>query len=370
MYQQIKYFKGLNGLRFIAALLVVIHHGEQIRMKYGLFNLKSLSICNLGGFAVTFFFVLSGFLITYLLLSERYQSNRISVWGFYKRRMLRIWPLYFLLVVTGLFLVPMAIAAIGYDYTMPYRWDQVILYYLLFAPFMVNILFGHSLLEPLWSIGVEELFYLIWGPAMSWVKKHVCSLLVSVIAIKLLINGYIYLSGLSGTLTSIVQMLQFEAMAIGGLGAYLLFNQKSAIENCKLFAAPVQIASWLIIIIQIVPSMQWIHTPVLWPVIVNIAFVYLIINISTNPQSLIRLESKPLNFLGSISYGIYMYHMICVFAVILLLKGTLSEMGNIGATLLFYLTVLLSTITVAYLSKRYYEDFFLKMNPHHKPIAN
>ncbi|MGB1018524.1 MAG: acyltransferase family protein, partial [Chitinophagales bacterium] len=98
MYKNIKYFKGLNALRFIAAYLVVIHHAEQIRLKNELFNLKEYSFFRNGGIAVSFFFVLSGFLISYLLLKELKQTNTVKIKAFYIRRTLRIWPLYFLLV--------------------------------------------------------------------------------------------------------------------------------------------------------------------------------------------------------------------------------------------------------------------------------
>ncbi|MDC1189104.1 acyltransferase family protein, partial [Flavobacteriales bacterium] len=75
IYQSIKYFSGLNALRFFAAFLVVLHHAEQVKLKYGVFNLKEFSLFNNGGLAVTFFFVLSGFLITFLLLKEHAKKN-------------------------------------------------------------------------------------------------------------------------------------------------------------------------------------------------------------------------------------------------------------------------------------------------------
>ena len=66
-----KYFNGLNSLRFFAAFFVLIHHLEQIRFKYGMFNLKEYALFNNGGLAVSFFFVLSGFLISYRLIVEK-----------------------------------------------------------------------------------------------------------------------------------------------------------------------------------------------------------------------------------------------------------------------------------------------------------
>ena len=63
MYKQIRYFKGLNGLRFFAAYLVVLHHAEQIRLKNDIFNLKDLPLFNNGNYAVTFFSMFCTFLI-------------------------------------------------------------------------------------------------------------------------------------------------------------------------------------------------------------------------------------------------------------------------------------------------------------------
>ena len=144
MSKSVVYFRGMNALRFFAASLVVFHHAEQIRIKNDLFNLKLFSFFNNGGIAVTFFFVLSGFLITYLLLKEKFFSGSISIKKFYYRRILRIWPLYFLLVFLGTLLIPFLISFFHIPYEMPYAFSDVIMYYVFFAPFMVTPLFWAS----------------------------------------------------------------------------------------------------------------------------------------------------------------------------------------------------------------------------------
>jgi peptidoglycan/LPS O-acetylase OafA/YrhL len=117
MYKQISYFKSLNSLRFFAALLVLFHHSETMRAKYTLFNLNNISLfCN-GHNAVLFFFVLSGFLITYLLLKEDNKNKTISVKMFYFKRILRIWPLYFLLIIMGTICLPLIINRFTPPYT-------------------------------------------------------------------------------------------------------------------------------------------------------------------------------------------------------------------------------------------------------------
>ena len=106
------FFNGLNELRAIAALAVIFHHIELYKFTSGISSLYDLNdlfrffIQKLGRNGVLLFFVLSGFLITYLLIVEKKKTKEISIKKFYLRRVLRIWPLYFLILIIGFFLVP------------------------------------------------------------------------------------------------------------------------------------------------------------------------------------------------------------------------------------------------------------------------
>ena len=98
------YFKNLDGIRFIGALMVIIHHIEQNKSVFGIANIwNNPVIQSIGPLGVNLFFTLSGFLITYLLLKEYNTNKTIDVKSFYIRRILRIWPLYFLLIIIGFF---------------------------------------------------------------------------------------------------------------------------------------------------------------------------------------------------------------------------------------------------------------------------
>ena len=99
------HFNNLNGLRFLAALMVVICHIEQNKKGFLLPNLRAL-VKHLGVLGVDLFFVLSGFLITILLLKEKEIFKKIEYKKFYLRRILRIWPLYYLVVILSLFVLP------------------------------------------------------------------------------------------------------------------------------------------------------------------------------------------------------------------------------------------------------------------------
>tara|TARA_B100001142_G_scaffold301946_1_gene328062 strand:- start:28268 stop:29407 length:1140 start_codon:yes stop_codon:yes gene_type:complete len=377
MFREIKYFKGLNSLRFFAAYLVVIHHAEQIRMKYGLFHLKEYSLFNNGGIAVTFFFVLSGFLISYLLLKERNTTNTIAVKNFYYRRILRIWPLYFFLIVIGTLLLPYILDLLDYSYIMPYAFNEVIYYYIFFAPFMVNIFYGHHLLEPLWSIGVEELFYILWAPFFKFFKKYILSIIIVIILFRIIIMCISYLGLFDPIIDRLVRMLRFEAMAIGGLAAYLVFNNKNLLSSF-LFSRFIQSLLITFILLRLF-AFQFLvdnniifnvlfNTPVLSNLLLTTVFGWLIINISINPKCIISLDAKLLNFLGSISYGIYMYHMLIIFGIIVLFKGYLSDLNHFYSTIFLYLALTIIVILVSFLSKKFFEDYFLRFKNRYRII--
>ena len=368
MYKDVKYFKGLNALRFFAAYLVVIHHAEQIRMKYGLFHLKEYSLFNNGGIAVTFFFVLSGFLISYLLFKESDITNTISVKKFYFRRILRIWPLYFLIVIIGIIFLPYILDFIGYSYSLPYSFNDVILYYILFSPFMVNIFYGHHLIEPLWSIGVEELYYIVWAPLFKFLRNYILPIIILIIFVRSLLMYASFLGYFDPVIQRLIKMLRFEAMAIGGLGAYLIYNYSSILTHflfsrlsqfLLIIFVLLRIFAFKLLVAQSVVFNFLFTTPVISQLVIMIIFAWLIINISLNPKSVVRLDNKILNFLGNISYGIYMYHMLVIFGIVIFFKQYLLIMNSFPSSIIFYLLITTLVIIVSYLSKRFFEDYFL-----------
>jgi len=367
-FKSIKFFEGLNSLRFFAAFLVVMHHSETIRRKNGLYNLEWLGLFRNGNNAVTFFFVLSGFLITYLLLKENFETKTISIRNFYIKRMLRIWPLYFLLVVIGCLMLPQVFNLLHVKYEMPYTFGQTWFYFLFFLPGLVTFFFGHHFLEPLWSIGVEEVFYLIWAPLFKLFKKdNILPLLLSVLVVKvvlMILAQYFIKNELFGY---VVNMLSFEAMAIGGLGAYWVFHRTAPVSEVFIYKLPAQVVIYLLLGVHIVfynniDNVFWnalFKTPIVSQLFVDLLFLYLMIGTSLVDNNIIKLRSKALSYLGEISYGIYMYHMLVIFAIIQFLKRYLVGLSPLVSTLGFYAILTLLVIVVAGVSKATFENYFL-----------
>ena len=142
----------------IAAIAVVISHVGLALKEFGLSYTYS---SDLAGYGVTVFFSLSGFLITYLLLLEKKRTGDISIKAFYLRRVLRIWPLYYLYLLL--------VVATVYFY-MPDQLPGGLLFYI-FLCANIPFVFGFPLpfVDHYWSLGVEEQFYLFW----RWVVRHV-----------------------------------------------------------------------------------------------------------------------------------------------------------------------------------------------------
>lgn len=367
-YKTISHFRGLNTLRFIAAFLVVLHHAESLRKDHELKHLKDFGIFENGQHAVSFFFVLSGFLITYLLLKEREKKNDISIRQFYLKRIFRIWPLYFLMVIIGVVIQPYFIEWLHIPYKMPYTFGETWYYFLFFVPGLVNFFFGSNLLEPLWSIGVEEIFYLLWAPLFKWLKKYVLKLLLGVIAFKMIlicINLYV---SLPPVLSYLIRIHQFEAMAIGGLGAYAVFHHGSRINNLFIYQVPMQLFFYGLILAFILfgANIHWnawtflFEHPLAAPFVQNGLFLYLIIGVSIVDRNLFTLENRFFSYLGEISYGIYMFHLLILSQIVELLKGFVAGSGIFWESVFYYGVSIPLIIGVCILSKHTLEAYFEK----------
>jgi peptidoglycan/LPS O-acetylase OafA/YrhL len=322
-----------------------------------------------GGNAVTFFFVLSGFLITYLLLKENNETGSISIKKFYIKRTLRIWPLYFLLFAIGTMLLPLLFRLLNIDYEMPYNLGQTWYYFVFFLPGLVTFYFGHHFLEPLWSIGVEEIFYLIWAPLFKLLKKAILPILLSIIALKIiliLVGMFVFKNGL---FNYIVSTFSFEAMSIGGLGAYFIYHRKKSLSNLFVYKTPIQIIIYFILAIFLVfhlniDNIVWnsiFKTPVISRIIIDFMFLYLIIGVSLIDNNIFKFRGKVLSYLGEISYGIYMYQMLIIFATIFFLKKYLLQLNPLFSSFLFYIVAASAVIVVSSISKMTFENYFLNL---------
>jgi peptidoglycan/LPS O-acetylase OafA/YrhL len=345
------YFPGLDALRFYAALAVVVAHigrnFAELRTQaaeYPLLNLLFIDAQT----AVSLFFVLSGFLITWLLFKEKARTGTISVRQFYIRRALRIWPLYYLIVVVSLVVLP---PLLGPDYffaNAPAHTTILIVFLL------ANLASPRGPLDHLWSISLEEQFYLVWPLVMKRSTLTFLKVTFGIIFLKLVLEPVVAMFN-SDAMMQLFWGLRFECMAIGALGAYLYFHQHTLLR--WIYHPLAQCLVWGVMIFCALVDVPWTSVNTL---LLSVTFITLILNLATNPRPLVQIDHWAFNALGKISYGIYMYHYPLLYVVLYLRKSAGIPDGETFNAVL-YLIIIGGTLLLAYASYRWFEAPFLRL---------
>lgn len=307
-------------------------------------NLEWTFLKNTGGHvAVILFFVLSGFLITTLLLQEREKTQKINLKNFYVRRILRVWPLYFIILACSVIFV---------------NYSPQIFTWILCLAVLPNIAeafyMGWAGSLQIWSIGVEEQFYLGWPVLMKFCKKRIMLvLIVFFVALTFLPQIAIFIGGLlnadSGKMDLVDRLFnltKFNCMAAGGIFAviYLKYERLSNFLNRKIF-----------VFISVLLSFSlWFGGFYFTPFnneVYSIIFGLLIFNLAYSRHIPKNIDIPPLKFLGKISYGLYMYHWIII-SMILHYFSEFFHRNTMTTNVVLYVFVFGATIIIS--SASYY----------------
>jgi peptidoglycan/LPS O-acetylase OafA/YrhL len=340
------YLPGLNGIRAVAAGMVLFWHIYQFFPMFGLPGKEN----PISGFGVTLFFVLSGYLITYLLLAERKVFSTVSIKNFYVRRILRIWPLYFLAVILSLFML-----AFFTNIETPKPIVKSYVFYFLLLPnipFVVNT--AVSVITPLWSVGVEEQFYAFW-PILFKKSKNILKTIIIVFILFLSVKLFFRFTE-NGVIYSYFGATRIHCMALGALGAYWVLSSRK-FEKI-VFHPLLQVFCWLHLIISVFTGVIHIFSAVDHE-IYAVVYLIIILNVSSNPKTIIGLENKLFDFVGKISYGIYVYHMFVITILSYFLKNQFQN--TVIDKILIYVSVISISILTAWISYEVFEKRFLKM---------
>jgi peptidoglycan/LPS O-acetylase OafA/YrhL len=364
----------LNGIRFLAALTVVLSHVEVYRAMTGLPHLTAI-MGVFAGFGVDIFFALSGFLITNLLLIEQQKNQRIHIGHFYMRRVLRIWPLYFFILSLGslleLFLHNSS------QLLSPFN-TEAFLYYLFFLPQIGKGFFIGSLcVVILWSIGVEELFYLVY----PWIFRRIgkrpitwLSVLISVLLLSKIIIIYLLFkfapSSWSESAIKTITMTRFENLLVGAALAFSAIRWRPKFESNGYVMLPATMLLCLLFILgaqnvnfyiseSIGPILQKVLNPFLASALMGVIICFLVLN----KRYAGMLEKPSLDYLGKISFGLYVYHCLA-----LTLLSMLPDAWIPTSWASIFTTTLVLTIGMASLSYRYMEKPFLRLSGAYRHI--
>lgn len=365
----------LDVLRFFAFLSVFLYHGLpafDVSRHTGFvarLALYETRVRDAGSFGVCLFFVLSSYLITELLLKEQRRTGSVHVRSFYVRRILRIWPLYFAFLAFGLLL-----SFFIKDYWLEAK--AIIAFLFLAGNWYVSgrmAYLSDNPIWPLWSVSVEEQFYLLWPwiaklGGERWIRRLSFILVpVSFATLYWLARGGPY-SAITARSNSVVQFLFFA------LGALLALTLRGRVLDLRLTTRIAMLVSaaacWLasnfvfhVDFVGAIPSPAW------W--VIGYAFIALgcLLFVTGFLGASSAWFPKPLVYLGKISYGLYVFHLFSlnIFGPLLWPSeqhraSLQTPFGMVLLTLWSFVILLIAlagTIAMAALSYRFLERPFL-----------
>lgn len=382
------FFNGLNELRAFAALSVIFYHIELFKNRDHIGSLFDISffsyfIGRLGKNGVYLFFVLSGFLITYLLLKEKEKYKTILFKKFYLRRVFRIWPLYYLIVGISFLIIPFIANTSEIFRNTPYYFNAIsnsgnytatsFLTYLFFLPNIALDYFGFRVVgcTQSWSVGVEEQFYILW-PLLLFIFSRKTIVKIFILLIVVFVFSHVFFQpDLVARLTKsigvnlkilsaiykIVKIIPFEFMAIGAIGGYLYhyFAKEINIFSKSSYTYFIILSSIFFLLFFSIISIY------LQSVLLSVFFLLLILT-TINDDNKTVFRNKYLSYIGTISYGVYMYHPFMLFLVFPFINEYFPAKNS---TLLYnslvYFFVFGLTIFLSHLSYKYFELRFIKI---------
>jgi peptidoglycan/LPS O-acetylase OafA/YrhL len=318
----------LNGVRTIAVFLVILMH-------YGFAWAP-------GAYGVVAFFVLSGFLITWLLLKEKQRYGRVSLTGFYKRRTLRIFPAFYAYWI----LWTMALIVTRREVPWPHAWSSFFYYSNYYNAILGDPNNGYS---HTWSLAIEEQFYLLWPLgflALSKSPRRMKYVLTAIIVIVWVYRVGLVSAGVPQHYLYAAFDTRFDALMVGCLLAVVLWEGSAARLWRLLTAHPVAPLVVLVLIILGINGFRLLgvngsvyrdtvgHAIV--PPLMALMIVQLVAFSASRWWSWI--DAWPFQFLGTISYPLYLYQQVTTYPVKEELAGyhpSVQLLGTVGVTILF-----------------------------------
>lgn len=341
-FQATRHFPSLDGLRCLAILPVVWHHSTPRPLE---------GLLGRGPLGVDLFFTISGFLITTLLLREAASTGRISLSGFYARRTLRIFPLYYAVLA-----LTIAWAWLGLD-AGPQR-DHFFQSLPAYATYTSNWFVDFEVPHPVlfafsWSLATEEQFYLVWPWVLALTRRWWVPVLFMTAALA------VDQSANMGLLSQVfdASRLPFRMMAsiagpicLGALLAHGLHHPKSHEVFRWLLgwkaSAPLALVALVVLVGLPEPSLLGIH----------VVMAALVGACCIRPDHGLRLllDAPAARWVGTISYGMYMLHISAI-------AGAKRVLPSSSPTLVVFLVALVVTVGLAHLSFQLFETPFLKL---------
>jgi peptidoglycan/LPS O-acetylase OafA/YrhL len=359
------FFPNLDGLRFLAFFAVFLFHSfytADPAIKDALLYQLPYQLTRAGHLGVNFFFVLSGFLITYLLLTEKTVNGRVAIGPFYMRRVLRIWPLYFAVVLFGFVIIPMLRARFGV-HDLPETAHPA--YFLLFLANFNGIYYGCQTptLTVLWSVAVEEQFYLVWPLLIALVPIRKMGWLLGGVLVASLVFRYVHQH--ESLLLNLHTFGVIGDMAFGGLAAWLCFRDDK-FTNALAAMPRWSIGAFYLLGIGLIYEGHVLNAipgyVVIERLVLAFFFAFVILEQNYAQHSFIKMSRLRLvSYWGTYTYGLYCLHYFFLLVAYQILHRLGLNGTALGAVIGDNALGLALAMAASWVSFNFYEKPFLKL---------
>ncbi len=354
------YFHTFDALRFFAFFKVFLLHLPILAIP-GFSYLKSG-----GGMGVTFFFVLSGFLITYIILSEKVETGTINFKHFILRRILRIWPLYYLMILFA-YLTPQILEYLSITGTTDgYEPNLLVSLFFLENYKMIyeNGFPSVSTLGVTWSICIEEHFYLVWGTILFFtnVRKVYIPIIISILIAN--VSRYFFYKN---NWLAIDIFTTIDYFAYGAIPAYLLVNFKNkTLEIINQISIHFKRGAILIILIYILlaQNINALFKTFIEPTLLGLFFCSIIMIVLPENNRIKINQKNILSKLGTFTYGLYLLHSLILNILLKIFEILGFPLINFCVSSVFLLLSLVFTIVAGASSYYLIEKPFLNIKKH------
>jgi peptidoglycan/LPS O-acetylase OafA/YrhL len=360
----------LDGLRGIAILAVMIHHfAEQLTDPRGA-AAGVYQFVHLGRHGVDLFFVLSGFLITGILLDSKGSPRYFST--FYARRTLRIFPLYYGVLFVVLVLLPRIIPPQPAEREVISQQGWLWLYASnILMSWRNRVMFNgeHFYLSHFWSLAVEEQFYLVWPLlVLALSRRALVAVCAACLPLALVMRRILLLRDNQFTAAIFLTPCRIDSLAVGALVAILARGPGGlpALRAPARWIVPIALVGWIAFLPSTGGRVWGFSHFITYSAIALFCGGVMCMALNAPPQTALArfLSAAPLRFFGKYSYGLYVFHYLLYplfergYAAIPLPPALRSGVpGNIG----FAILAAPCSIAVAWVSFNLYEKQFLRL---------
>jgi len=374
------FFKHFDGIRFLAALMVVLQHLSDYKSNVpGMPNAEHPWFSSLGKNGVALFFVISGFLIFYLLFKEKEYTGTVKIKAFYVRRILRIWPLYFGFGLASIFLIDRFGYLIGAGGGTPVA--QNLTYLFLFAV-NLQLIWGtmnRGLVELFWSVSIEEQFY-AFAPWLVKKGRNYVRISIWLIAIGIITKFILRALVMRGIVPShvlqnplyVFTTCWFDAFGFGILAATIFYRRElyakvqKYVENRWIQLAVIVLAA--LYVTNIFPSI-WVLDTYFFSTFPAILFSFIMLA-AASEKFVINFDYPIFKQLGKYAYGIYVLHSAVLQIFLIASMKFLGRSSTFYYEFVYPIVGIILVIIVAGLSYELFEKHFLLLKKKFTIIRN